>query len=830
MHFSPVTERVFRHAHMACGIGSGARGFNGAQPRVGHLRARFECAGGIDVDPGAIRNFERLTGVKGTVMDLFNREQYRAFHGREPGADWREAIPADVRGVFGHVDVCLASYPCKGFSSLLSQAASLTAKYQALNALTLRGMWLTLEAYKDDPIPILLFENVPRIATRGRWLLDQIVALLHAYGYSVNEDVHDCGLIGNLAQSRKRFLLIARHPDKVPPFIYQPRLYPLRGVGEVIGELPLPGDPRAGSMHRVPALQWKTWVRLAFVEAGSDWRSLNRLRVENGVLADYGIVPEPDMRENAYGVCRWEDRGPLVTSARAPGQGRFSVADPRPFTTREGSGFLGVNSWIGHVGTISSRGGPTNGSYAIADPRPGYGPATHTNLLSVTSFDQSTRVVSGAVHVAGGALSVADPRYGEKRDCTLGVLSWSMPTGVVQGKSGPTNGTFSIADPRPAYGPDTHRHVLGVHAWSAASGVLTGNPKPTSGAHCVADPRIDGHPSSVQCGIREWSKPAGVVTGNMWVGSGPNAIADPRIEGKPRFNNTFRIVPFDGASAAVAGPGGPGGGLAVADPRAPEGRHVNGKYRVTGYRSAANAVIGASTTGMGAFVVADPKYAGVSLGAHANKMRVVSAAAACPTVTGSDRVGSGALSVADPRPTCLMRADRDKYLTQGHYGVVDWSGSTGAVPASAKDNSGPWSIADPREPILEEAPVALPQPDDRLVARIVAMDQTWHRPFTTLELAALQAIVSARDFFDLLGGSDAQRREWIGNAIPADSARGMAETIGETLLLAGTGKTFTLSARDIWVKPGALALTIDSRQPAFEMDGFDTSALAGTLQ
>lgn len=163
-------------------------------------------------------------------------------------------------------------------------------------------MWLTLDAYKDDPIPILLFENVPRIATRGRWLLDQIIALLHAYGYSVNKDVHDCGLIGNLAQSRKRFLLIARHPDKVPPFIYQPRLYPLRGVGEVIGELPLPGDPLAVSMHRVPALQWKTWVRLAFVEAGSDWRSLNRLRVENGVLTDYGIVPEPDMRENAYGV------------------------------------------------------------------------------------------------------------------------------------------------------------------------------------------------------------------------------------------------------------------------------------------------------------------------------------------------------------------------------------------------------------------------------------------------------------------------------------------------------------------------------------------------
>ena len=36
-------------------------------------------------------------------------------------------------------------------------------------------------------------------------------------------------------------------------------------------------------MHRLPALHWKTWVRLAFVEAGSDWRSLNRLRVEEDI-------------------------------------------------------------------------------------------------------------------------------------------------------------------------------------------------------------------------------------------------------------------------------------------------------------------------------------------------------------------------------------------------------------------------------------------------------------------------------------------------------------------------------------------------------------------
>jgi hypothetical protein len=85
-------------------------------------------------------------------------------------------------------------------------------------------------------------------------------------------------------------------------------------------------------MHRVPALQWQTWVRLAFVPAGKDWRALNELEVVDGMLKDFGIVPEIPLRENALGVCGWDDTAPLVTGARAPGQGRFSVADPRVHT------------------------------------------------------------------------------------------------------------------------------------------------------------------------------------------------------------------------------------------------------------------------------------------------------------------------------------------------------------------------------------------------------------------------------------------------------------------------------------------------------------------
>jgi site-specific DNA-cytosine methylase len=777
-------ERVYRHAHMFCGIGAGAKGFNQANPRIGHMTARFECAGGIDSDAGAIREFRNQTGVAGTLMDLFDRPQYEAFHGKEPPADWKEASPADIFSVFGpHVDVAFTSAPCKGFSGLLSSSQSKTDKYQALNALTLRGIWLLLEAYKHDPISIILFENVPRIASRGRPLLDQIIALLRHYGYHVNEDTHNCGEIGNLAQSRNRFLLIARHPEKVPPFVYQPPKFKLRGVGEVIGKLPLPGDPVAGIMHRVPSLHWQTWVRLALVPAGKDWRALNDLTVEAGVLRDYGIVPEVPLRDNALGVNAWDDTAPLVTGQRAPGQGRFSVADPRPADPLYRTA-LGVTDWEEEAGTIGGRGFPLNGAYSVADPRP------------------------------------ADAAW---NDDVLGVREWNDKTGTVTSRSAPSNGAYS-----------------------------------------VADPRIDGHPKSVQLGVRPWNKPGACVKGDMSVGGGPYAVADPRLEGRPRFNNTFRVVPYGEASPAVAGPGGPAGGLAVADPRAPSSpTFKKNKYKVTAFTDPAGSVIGASTTGDGAFAVADPrggddadklhgKYriedwndpsraviAGRDNGAfavadprctwgngsHQNKLRVTPYDEPAGAVIGTDRVGSGAPIVADQR--------RENYQTGGHYGVVPWEGAAYTVAASASHDNGFNSVADPRDATLSPAqPIILPGPTDRLVCRIIALDGTWHRPFTTLDLASLQSIIDpeevfyqdpdgawkARHGFEIETTSDATRREWIGNAVPSAAAKAMANTIGETLLLAYTGETFMLSTREIWVKPLALALTVDNDQVAFRME------------
>lgn len=591
-----MIRRRYNSFGMCSGLGGGAKGFKKALSRVGNMEANWDCLGGIDVDPAAARDFKTLVGVPCTVMDLFTRAQYTAFHGVEPPAGWREATAEDIRCAAGnqHPHCVFISSPCKGASGLLSETLSRTPKYQALNELTLRCVWLMCEAWKDDPVELIVFENVPRLATRGRHLLDQIKQLLAHYGYAVNETTHDCGVIGGLAQSRKRFLMVARHTAKVPAFLYEPPVKRLQGVGTVLGRMPLPGAAAAGPMHRVPSLQWKTWVRLAFVEAGSDWRSLNRLAVEDGHLRDYLIVPD------------------------------------------HRNGYLGVHDWEDTAGAIAGKSLPTNGAFSIADPR----------------FAQSTKWNDGHAY---------------------GVLPWAQYAGTIAGQQSPGQGYYTVADPRHA-GPAKH-------------------------------------------------------------------------------NNEFRIVRWAGAAGAVTGAHGTG--QCVQDPRAVTGFQGAGKYRVTGYGETAGTVIARSDSGQGAF------------------------------------------AVADPRPG-MQRQAGDAYLTGGHYGVVGWNQSSGAVSAAAGHDNGRWSVADPR----------VPAANDKLVAIIRALDGTWHRPFTTLELAALQSLIEPEEYLELDGLSDQAWRERIGNAVPPDAAQAIAEVMGTTLLLAESGETFQLSSTPVWVRPVAVALSV----------------------
>lgn len=484
-----------RHFHLFCGLGGGAAGFNAARSRAGGMTGTFRCIGGVDVDPASIADFKRLTGVEGTVLDLFDRDQYIAFHGAQPPVLWREAASGDIRAAAGgeYPNIVFLSAPCKGFSGLLSEAKSKSGKYQALNRLTLRGIWLMLEAFKTELPELIIFENVPRIATRGRKLLDQIVALLSAHGYAVAETKHNCGELGALAQSRERFLLVARHERKVKPFLYVPQKHKLRAVGEVLDKLPLPGDPVAGPMHRIPRLSWKTWVRLAFVTPGGDWRTLNRLRVENGHLKDYFLLTE-GLYNCAYGVTPWNKPSNTVTSKNQPTTGVRSVEDPR--FKGHAYGQYGVREWSKPTGTIAGQQSPGQGGYAVEDPRFNGGKNTHTNLYRIVRYDEAARTVVGAGHVAGGALAVQDVRPPQSREGfkKYQITPYDGASRAVIGASTTGQGAFAIADPRPGMAEGRTHYITaghyGVVPMDAPSGAVIGSACHDNGNWSVADHRL----------------------------------------------------------------------------------------------------------------------------------------------------------------------------------------------------------------------------------------------------------------------------------------------------------------------------------------------------
>jgi hypothetical protein len=96
----------------------------------------------------------------------------------------------------------------------------------------------------------------------------------------------------------------------------------------------------------------------------------------------------------------------------------------------------------------------------------------------------------------------------------------------------------------------------------------------------------------------------------------------------------------------------------------------------------------------------------------------------------------------------------------------------------------------------------------KTVAIIRALDGTWHRPFTTLELAAPQSLIEPEEYLLLDGMSDCVWREHIDNLVPPEAACAIGEVMGTTLLLTRAGETFVLGSTPIWVRNVALALTM----------------------
>ena len=494
-----MSERVYTVLHLFCGLGGGALGFQGARASWRGLDARFETVLGIDSDPAACRDFEALTGSPSLRSDL------------------AKMTPRQLREAAGDraPDVVFASSPCKGYSGLLPSARAATEKYQAMNRLVLQGVWLVMETWSRRPPRLILLENVPRITSRGADLLRQVEDLLSQFGYRSRRTTHDCGELGGLAQHRKRFLLLARHARRLPRLMYQPAKRRVRAIGEVLGELPLPGDPAGGPLHRLPRLQWRTWVRLALIPAGGDWRDLPD-----------SVAISTESRPNLLGVMSWDGPAKTVT-------GSASVSG-------------------------------SNGACAVADPRKPF-----NNVWRVMRWDQS----SGAVTAGGGPSSsgicVADPRLThEPRRGTFRIVRWDEAAPTVVGAEG-VGRSSAFADPRLNLATGRHENKMRVEAWGDPAHTVIGSDRVGSGAPSVADPRLGCNPRAGGYRVMPWDGPVGVVIGSADVHAGGFAVADPRL-GCSLRRGAYRVMGWDEAAFSVTGSADVHQGFAaIADPRLP---------------------------------------------------------------------------------------------------------------------------------------------------------------------------------------------------------------------------------------------------------------------
>jgi len=462
--------RTFTVLHLFAGLGGGALGFQQARGRWGALDGRFRTVAGIDCDEEACRDFEALTGAPAVRADLATM------------------TPGELRAVAGSEapDVVFASPPCKGFSGLLPTAAARSERYQALNRLVLQGLWLVLETWSTRPPRLILVENVPRITTRGKVLLAQVRDLLARYGYRVNEQTHDAGELGGLGQHRRRFLLLARHAPQIPNLVYKPPRQHVRSIGEVLGDLPLPDDPSMGPLHRLPRLEWRTYLRLALIPASGDWRALQDLD-----FSARRVVPF----NNVWRVVRWDEAAGAVTSGGGPTSSGCCVADPRLGHQPRGGTYRVVRADEPAPTVIGSEGVGRSSAFAFADPRLPDAPGRHESKLRVEGWDRPAHTVTGSDRVGSGAPSVADPRakaWGNwaGRPGLMGVAPWDQPISTVTGTAKVTssNATAAVADPR--LGCTPRNGTLGVLPWGGPSGAVIGAADIHAGAFAVGDPRL----------------------------------------------------------------------------------------------------------------------------------------------------------------------------------------------------------------------------------------------------------------------------------------------------------------------------------------------------
>lgn len=401
--------------HLFSGIGGCTRGMQ---------VAGFKSLGSFDIDAKAIEQLKRWTGTPGFVADIAAMQ------------------PADLRALVPQApDLMIMSPPCKSFSGCMPAARAGEDRYVDMSQLAVRATFLVLETWPTPPA-LILIENVPRIRTRGAPLLEQIVKTLHRYGYETNQDTHNCRELGGGPQDRIRFLLVARHRERVPDFWRKPPPQKGMTVGQALLHLPSPVADHGDPMHVIPLLSPLNWLRLAAIRAGRDWRDLpEAIRIG-------GDRPAPARHNGKLGVERIDRPAHTIRGRQEVQTSRRSVVDPR----------------------LAERSGRQNGGFGVESA----GQPAHAVLAEGTV--RNTRA------------SVADPRLTcSPRAGAYGVQDPGEPAGAVLGHHSHDNAAGSLADPRLAHEP--HRGAFGVVGLDGPAPTVRGHHEVRQAPGAVVDER-----------------------------------------------------------------------------------------------------------------------------------------------------------------------------------------------------------------------------------------------------------------------------------------------------------------------------------------------------